>query len=138
MMRNWFILFVTTFTIATLTISFTTWLIPDMNQFDNNYVILLAISSALLSLCLSLLNKLSIENTALNIFLDISVIFTIVFFTGLMIHLYAVTLENSILILGLVIVIYIIITLIYHFILTKEAQDMNRKITDWRNKHVDR
>lgn len=137
MMRSWFILFATTFTMTTLVVSLTTWIIPEMDAFDNQYVILLAVSSALLSLCLELLQKLSIKSVILNILLDITVIFLIVFLTGVFIQLYPIQLYYFMLILILVIVIYIIITLIYHLILTKEAEDMNKKITDWRNKHAE-
>jgi len=136
-MRDWFILFATTFTMTTLIVCLTTWIIPNMDGFDSRYVIMLAISSALLSLCINFFNRLSIESLPLNILLDITVVFTIVFSTGAMIRLYPMQLEYFILILVLVIVIYFIITLIYHFILTKEAEDMNGKIADWRDKHVD-
>lgn len=136
-MRNWFILFATTFTITTLTVTITTWLLPTMNEFDSRYVIMLAISSALLSLCLILLHALLLESLMLQIVLDITAIFTIVFLTGVMIGLYAIELDKIILILLLVIVIYIIISFIYHAILTKEAENMNRKIADWRDQHAD-
>lgn len=136
MMRSWFILFTTTFTITTLIVTLATWLIPVMNKFDIRYVMLLAISSALLSLILNWFEQLPIENSVLNILLDVSVIFTIVFSTGAIIQVYPVRLSSFVIVLILVLIVYMIITLIYLFILTKEAENMNKKITVWRSKHV--
>lgn len=136
-MRNWFILFATTFTITTLTLTLTTWFIPYMATFNSRYIILNAISCTLLSFLLIASKRLTIESFILSALLDISVIFTIVFSTGAIIQLYPINIANVLLTLSLVIIIYIIITFIYLFILTKEAKDMNEKITDWRNQHVD-
>ncbi len=138
MMRDWFILFATTFTITTLTVSVSSWLISDMQVFGNQYILFLAISSALLALCLNLFHKLSIESYLLTIVLDLAIIFTIVFTSGVMLQLYPLHIEPAVITFVLVVIIYFIITLIYHFILMKEAEDMTKKITDWRNKHVDR
>lgn len=137
-MRNWFILFTTTFTISTLILGLTTWIFTEMQQFDIRYVVLMAISSALLSLFIHLFSKLPIENVMLSISLDIIVIFVIVFFTGIAIKLYAINWENILFVLVLTIVIYAIITIIYLFILIREAESMNGKIMNWRKKHVDR
>lgn len=137
MMRNWFILFATSFTITTLVLSVITWLIPDMAQFDNRYVVLVAITSAVLSVFMHLFNQLAIESVALNILIDIIFIFTIVFLTGIIIQLYEMTLGNIVFIMLLVIFIYTVITLIYLFILKIETENMNEKIADWRGKHVD-
>lgn len=137
MMRNWFILFATSFTITTLVLSVITWLIPDIAQFDSRYVVLVAITSAILSVFMHLFNQLAIENIFLNIAIDIIFIFTVVFVTGIIIQLYKMTLGNFVLILLLVIFIYAIITLIYLFILKVEAENMNEKIANWRDKHVD-
>ncbi|HLR42663.1 MAG TPA: hypothetical protein VK067_05385 [Pseudogracilibacillus sp.] len=136
-MRNWFILFATSFTITTLVLSVITWLIPDMTQFDNRYVVLVAITSAVLSIFMHVFNQLAIENIFLNIVIDIVFIFTVVFVTGIIIQLYKVTLGNFLLILFLVIFIYTVITLIYLFILKIETENMNEKIANWRDKHVD-
>lgn len=136
-MRNWFILFATSFTITTLVLSVITWLIPDIAQFDSRYVVLVAITSAILSVFMHLFNQLAIENIFLNIAIDIIFIFTVVFVTGIIIQLYKMTLGNFVLILLLVIFIYAIITLIYLFILKIETENMNEKIADWRDKHVD-
>lgn len=137
MMRNWFILFTTTFTITTLILTITTWFIPNVSAFSSQYIILLAISSALISLFMVLFNRLPIEHIVLNILIDITFIFSIVYFTGMIINLIPMDLFNFILVLSLVILIYIIITLIYMFILKKEAEDMNKKISHWRNNHVE-
>lgn len=136
-MRNWFILFTTTFTITTLVLSLTTWLLPDMHIFDSKYVILLVISSALISFFMGLINQYSIENLMLNFLLDISLIFIIVYSTGIVIRLIPFDIAYFILTLLLVIIIYIIITLIYLFILKKEAEVMNKRLKEWRNRRVD-
>ncbi len=136
-MRNWFILFTTTFTITTLILAIATSLF-NMEAFNSQYVLLLAIISALLSLFMNMHNKIIIENVFLNALLDIIVIFIIVFTTSIIMGLHQVDFINIVISLSLVIIIYIIITLIYLFILTKEAEDMNKKISEWRNKHVDR
>lgn len=136
-MRNWFILFATSFTITTLVLSVITWLIPDIAEFDSRYVILVAITSALLSIFMQVFNQLAIENIFLNIAIDIIFIFTVVCITGIIIQLYQITLGNILLILLLVIFIYAVITLIYLFILKVEAENMNEKIANWRDKHVD-
>lgn len=137
MMRNWFILFTTTFTITTLILTITTWLLSNISAFNSQYVILLAISSALISLFLILFNRLAIEHIILSAFVDISFIFLTVYITGIIINLIPIDLFNFILVLSLVIAIYIIITLIYLFILKKEAEDMNKKISHWRKKYVE-
>jgi len=137
MMRNWFILFATTFTITTLTLTSTTWFLPNMSAFNSRYIILLFISSALISLFILIVNRLPFENIILSIFMDITFIFAVVYGTGASIKLIPVDLFNFILVLSLVIIIYIIITLIYMFILKKEAEDMNEKISKWRRKYVE-
>ena len=137
MMRDWFILFATTFTITTLTVSVSTWLFDNLQGFDNHYVLFLAFVSALLAFCLNLFRKLSIESYLLTIVLDLAIIFTIVFMSGVLIQLYPLHIEPAVITFVLVVIIYFIISLIYHFVLMKEAEDMTKKITDWRNKHVD-
>lgn len=137
-MRDWFILFATTFTITTLIVSVSSWLISDMQSFDNQYILFLAISSALLALCLHLFRKLTIESYLLTIILDLVIIFTVVFMSGVMTQLYPLHIEPAVITFVLVVIIYFIITLIYHFILTKEAEDMTEKINEWRKKHVKR
>ncbi len=137
MMRNWFILFATTFTITTLVITMTTWFIPYVSAFDTTYIILLAISSALISFFMILMNRLSVENIVLSIIIDITFIFFVVYGTGIVIHLIPIDLFNFIYVLSSVIVIYIIVTLIYMFILKKEAEDMNKKIINWRKNHAE-
>lgn len=137
MMRNWFILFTTTFTITTLVLALTSLSIPDMAGFDNSYVVLIAITSALLSLFMNVTSKLQRENMIFTVSIDIIFIFTIVFSSSVIIGIHPISLSNVILTALLVIFIYIIITLIYFFLLTKEAKDMNRKIIEWRKKHVD-
>lgn len=136
-MRNWFILFATTFTITTLVITFATLFIPYVPAFDTKYVVLLAITSALISLFITFMNRLPIEHIILSVFIDITFIFFVVYGTGIVIDLIPIHLFNFIFVLSLVIIIYIIITLIYMFILKKEAEDMNKKISHWRKKHVE-
>lgn len=136
-MRNWFILFTTTFTITTLILAVATSLL-NIGAFNSQYVLLMAIISALLALFMNMPKKIKIENMFLNALLDIVFIFIIVFTISIVIGLHQIDLINFIISLSLVIIIYIIITLIYLFILTKEAEDMNKKIREWRNKHVDR
>lgn len=138
MMREWFILFATTFTITTLTVSVSTWMFDNMQAFDNHYVLFHAFASALLAFCLNLFRKLTIGSYLLTIVLDLAIIFTIVFMSGVMVQLYPLHFEPAVITFVLVVIIYFIITLIYHFILIKEAEDMTKKITEWRNKHVDR
>src|SRR5699024_4205626 len=101
------------------------------------YVFLVAITSALLSVFMQVFNQLAIENIFLNIAIDIIFIFTVVFLTGIIIQLYKITLGNILLTMLLVIFIYTVITLIYLFILKIETENMNEKIADWRDKHVD-
>lgn len=137
MMRNWFILFATTFTISVLSLTISTSFIASLPLFSSQYVILLAISSALISLFLLLVNRLPIENVLLTTVIDILFIFIIVYGTGIIINFIPITLIKVIIVLALVIVIYILITLIYMFILKKEAEDMNKKILQWRHKHVE-
>lgn len=137
MMRNWFILFATTFTITTLVITMTTWFIPNVTSFDTKYVLLLAISSALISFFMLLMNRIAVENIVLSIIIDIIFIFFVVYGTGIVIYLIPIDFFNFIYVLSSVIVIYIIITLIYMFILKKEAEDMNEKISHWRKKHAE-
>src|SRR5690625_1629183 len=138
-MRNWFILFTTTFTITTLVLAVTISLL-HLEAFDGRYVLMLAIISALISLFMfvDLPSNLQIQSLFLTVLLDIAFIFTIVFVTSVIIGLHSINLINFMITLSLVIIIYIIITLIYLFILTKEAEDMNKKIKDWRDKYVDR
>ena len=137
MMRNWFILFATNFTTTTLILTMTTWFFPNMSAFNSQYIILLFISSALISLFIILFNQLPIDNIVLSIFIDVIFIFAIVYGTGIVIKLIPVDLFNFILVLSLVIIIYIMITLIYMSILKKEAEDMNEKISKWRKKHAE-
>lgn len=137
MMRNWFILFATTFTITTLFLTMTTWFFPNMAAFNSQYVILLFFSSALISLFIIWFNQLPIDNIVLSIFIDVMFIFAIVYGTGIVIKLIPVDLFNFILVLSLVIIIYVMITLIYMSILKREAEDMNEKISKWRNKHAE-
>lgn len=136
-MRNWFILFTTTFTITTLILAVTTSLL-NMASFDSRYVLLLAFLSLILSLFMKMPSRLKIESLFLTILLDITIIFIIIFTTSVILGLHQIDLTNFIITLSLVIIIYIIIRLIYLFILTKEAKDMNEKINDWRSKHVER
>lgn len=136
-MRSWFILFTTTFTITTLVLALTSLANPYMVGFDNRYVVFIAITSALLSLFIIMTSKLQRENFFITAIIDILFIFTIVFSTSVIIGIHPISVENVLLTSLLVIFIYIIITLIYYFILTKEAEDMNKKINEWRKKHVD-
>jgi len=138
-MRNWFVLFTTTFTITTLVLAVTISLL-HLEAFDGRYVLMLAVISALISLFMfmDLSSRLQIQSLFLTVLLDISCIFTVVFVTSVIIGLHSINLINFMITLSLVIIIYIIITLIYLFILTKEAEDMNKKIKDWRDKYVDR
>lgn len=136
MMRNWFILFTTTFTMTILILAMTTRLL-NIQSFDIRHVVLVAILSALLAVFMNLPSRLKIESLFFTVLLDITFIFTVVFGTSVIIGLHQIDLANFIITLSLVIIIYIIITLIYLFILTKEAEDMNKKINDWRNKHAD-
>lgn len=136
MMRNWFILFTTTFTITTLILTITTWFVPYITTFNSQYIILLAVSSALISLFMMFFNRLPINHIVLNILIDIIFIFAVVYGTGIVIRLIPVDLFNFILVLALVVIIYIIITFIYMSILKKEAKDMNKKISQWRGKHA--
>lgn len=136
MMRNWFILFTTVFTITTLILTITTWFIPDIARFSSHYIILLAVSSSLISFVIIFSSKLPIENIFFSMLIDISSIFLIVFLTGITIKLIPIDLMNFILVLSLVVIIYIIISLIYLSVLTKEAENMNKKILEWRKKHV--
>src|SRR5699024_3992168 len=137
MMRNWFILFATTFTITTLVITMTTWFLPSVSAFDTSYIVLLAISNALISLFMIVMNRIAVENIVLSIIIDIIFIFFVVYGTGIVIHLIPIDFFNFVYVLSSVIVIYIIITLIYMFILKKEAEDMNEKISHWRKKHAE-
>ncbi len=138
-MRNWFILFTTTFTVTTLTIVLATWLYPNfIVSFNSDYIVMLAISSAILSSVILLLERLSLQNKFLIIATDLISIFTIVFTTGLAMRFYRFEWPLFLFILLLVILIYIIISLIYLSILKKEADEMNRKLTTWRNKNVKR
>lgn len=136
-MRNWFVLFTTTFTITTLVLVVATSLL-HLEPFDGRYVLMLAIISVLLSFFMNLPSRLQMQSLFLTILLDIAFIFTIVFVTSVIIGLHSINLINFMITLSLVIIIYIIITFIYLFILTKEAEDMNKKIKDWRGKHVER
>ena len=138
-MRNWFVLFTTTFTITTLVLAVAISLL-HLEAFDIRYVLMLAIISALISLFMfmDLPSRLQIQSLFLTVLLDIAFIFTIVFVTSVIIGIHSIHLINFIITLSLVIIIYIMITLIYLFILTKEAEDMNKKIIEWRNKHVER
>lgn len=136
-MRNWFILFTTTFTITTLILAVTTWLVRHMPAISNQYIILLAISSALISLFIVWFNRFSIDHMIIRVTLDIFFIFAIVYGTGLVIQLIPLEIFNFVLVLALVIIIYIIITLIYMFILGKETENMNKKILNWRENHAD-
>ena len=70
MMRNWFILFTTTFTITTLILTITTWFVPYITTFNSQYIILLAVSSALISLFMMFFNRLPIDHIVLNILID--------------------------------------------------------------------
>lgn len=137
MMRNWFILFATTFTITTLILTITSELVPYMPPFNNQYIILMFISNALISLFILWFNQLPINNIFLTIFIDVLFIFTIVYGTGFTIKLMPVDMYTFILVFLLVIIIYTVITLIYMSILKKEAEDMNEKISKWRKKHAD-
>lgn len=136
MMRNWFILFATTFTITTLTLTITTWFVPYISTFNSQYIILLFISSVLISFYVLLFNQFPIDNIFLSIFIDIMLIFVIVYGTGIVIKSIPVDLFNFFLVLSLVIVIYIVIMLIYMSILKKESEDMNEKISKWRKKNA--
>jgi len=136
MMRNWFILFATTFTITTIVLTITTWLVPFMSPFDSRYIIFQAIASALISLFILLFNHFPIEHIAVQMLIDILSIFIIVYVTGMIINLIPLNFLSFILTLSLVVTMYIIITLIYLFILKKEAEDMNEKISQWRKKHA--
>jgi len=136
MMRNWFILFTTTFTITSFILMLTTWIVPYLPTFYSSQIIFMFISSALLSLSLVLLNQLAMDNIVLSIFIDVIIIFIIVFGTGVLMKIVPVALLNAAIVLILIILIYSVITLIYMSILKKEAVDMNEKIARWRNKYV--
>ncbi|HLR16018.1 MAG TPA: hypothetical protein VK144_09335 [Bacillota bacterium] len=136
-MRNWFILFATTFTITTLVLTFTTYFITYMPEFNSRYIMLLAISSALISVFIIFMNRLPMHQLFLNISMDVIFIFLIVFITGFVIDLIPLTGRNLILVFVLVLIIYTIISLIYLFILKKEAEDMNEKISKWRKMYAE-
>lgn len=132
-MRNWFVLFSTTFTMTIL-------VLVNVNSggFDNQYILLLAMLSALLSFYSNMSNKLQIKSSLLHALLDIFIITAIVYAATVIILNQSINLSSFIFTLLVVIVIYYIIKLIYFFILTKEAENMNKKIKNWRKKHVDR
>lgn len=136
MMRNWFVLFATTFTITTIILTIATYFIKYIPEFDSRYIILLAISSALISFVIICMNRLPIHQLFLSISIDIILIFSIVFITGFVIDLIPLTSRNIMLVFALVLIIYTIITLIYLFILKKEAEDMNEKISKWRKMYA--
>src|SRR5699024_5183194 len=136
-MRNWFILFATTFTITTLVLTFTTYFITFMPEFNSRYIMLLAISSAFISVFIIFMNRLPMHLLFLNISMDVIFIFLIVFITGFVIDLIPLTGRNLILVFVLVLIIYTIISLIYLFILKKEAEDMNEKISKWRKMYAE-
>lgn len=135
--RNWFILFTTTFTITVLVLSAVTWLNHNMLPFDNRYVLAIGISSALLSLFLNVTSRLQRESILFTVITDILFIFIIVFTSTVIIGIHQINIRSAITIFLLVITIYIIITLIYLFLLRKEADNMNEKIKKWRTKNVD-
>src|SRR5690625_4350584 len=137
MMRNWFILFATNFTITTLILTMTTWFFPNMAAFNSQYVILLFISSALISLFIVLFNQLHFDNIVLSIFIDVIFIFAIVYGTGIVVKLIPLDLFNFIRVLLRVMIIYIMSSLIYMSTLKKESEDMNEKISKWRKKHAE-
>lgn len=133
-MRNWYILFTSTFTVTTLTVILATWIFPFFSlRFSSEYIATLAVFSALLSLIMLLLERLSIKNAFLSILVDIAVIFTLIFTTGLLMQFYTFDLRLFFFLLALVIFIYLFISLIYLFVLTKEANEMNQKLTTLRN-----
>ena len=132
-MRNWFLLFATTFTITTLTLSLYSSFSPHLPEFNNQYVFLLAVSSALCTFYIFIINRLSIQHFILRTFISIIGLSFIVFFIGILIQFVPSKGIYFITILGLVTLIYLIITLIYMFILQKETKQMNRQIAKWRN-----
>lgn len=136
-MRDWFILFATTFTITVLALTVTTEMIEKTTDFNAMYVQHAVISSALLSLFMRLMRKMSIQNRLLVIALDITMIFVVVFVVGYLTFSQANTSFLALLSLVLILIIYTIITLIYKFILKVETVKMNKKIKTWRDKHVE-
>lgn len=138
MMRKWFILFTTTFTITILIVSIANVFINNIQTFDIQYIIIHACLSALLALSLNVLDRMPIEHYILKVLLDITVIFIIVYLIGFQLYSYSINFSSIMITFGLVVIIYFIVTLIYHFILTKEAEEMSEKISEWRDKHVNR
>jgi len=108
-----------------------------MPEFNSRYIMLLAISSALISVFIIFMNRLPMHQLFLNISMDVIFIFLIVFITGFVIDLIPLTGRNLILVFVLVLIIYTIISLIYLFILKKEAEDMNEKISKWRKMYAE-
>lgn len=138
MMRNWFILFTTTFTVTILILTIIMQFSSYIPVYNSQYILVQAILSLIISAFIILFNRLPIENIFLNILLDISFIFLVVFSAGIIINLFTFNFLNLSIVLSQVIIIYIIISLIYLFILKREAKDMNKKILHWRKKHVKR
>lgn len=136
-MRNWFILFTTTFTMTTIVIAIISWATPMLGTFNNKYVLMLGISSAILSLCVLLLDKIAMDNIFIMTVVDITVIFSVVFLSGLLIKVYPLSWQYFFIVLLLVVVIYAFIICIYQSILVKESEAMNKQIKDWRWKNVD-
>lgn len=136
-MRNWFVLFATTFTITTLTIAIHSTFLPQLPEFNNQYIVLLAISSALCTFYIFWTNRLQIQHVVLKIFMDIIGLSLIVYVIGILIQFVPSKGLYYITVLSLVAVIYFIITLIYMFILQKETKQMNAKISEWRKKNVE-
>lgn len=134
-MRNWFILFATTFTITTLTLALHSTFLPQLPAFNHQYIVLLAISSALCTFYIFIVDRLSIHSFALKVFISIIGLSLIVFFTGVLIQFVPSKGIYFIIVLGLVTLIYFIIILIYMFILQRETKQMNEQITKWRKKH---
>lgn len=133
-MRNWFILFATTFTITTLILALHSTFLPQLPEFNNQYIVLLAISSALCTFYIFIVDRLPVDHFILKAFISIIGLSLIVFFIGMLIQFVPTKVIYFITILGLVTLIYFIITLIYMFILQKETKQMNEQIAKWRSK----
>lgn len=133
-MRNWFILFATTFTITTLTLTLYSSILPQLPAFNSQYIVLLAISSAFCTFYIIAVNRLSIQHFILRTLIHIIGLSLIVFFIGLLIQFVPYKAIYFMIILALVTLIYLVITLIYMFILQKETKQMNEQIAEWRNK----
>src|SRR5690625_1694482 len=131
-MRNWFVLFTTTFTITTLVLAVAISLL-HLEAFDIRYVLMLAIISALISLFMfmDLPSRLQIQSLFLTVLLDIAFIFTIVFATSVIIGIHSIHLINFMITLSLVIIIYIMIYFIFFFIFIYDLVVLYNSVLDY-------